>query len=124
MRNLRWGALAIGVVAGLGVTAVAAIILFVFGVRPSSDARGIPFIFIQFLGQLAAGYVAGTFAKPEVYHGSQAALLLFVVTTVLTLATGGEPSIFALFFSGFVALVIGAAGGVLVGATRLPDPQD
>ena len=121
MGHLRWGALAIGVMAGLGVTALAALALFALGLRPTSEESGIPFIFVQFTGQLAAGYVAGRFGTPEVFHGSQAALALFLVTTMLTLATGGEPSVYTLFFSGFIALVVGAAGGVLAAATRDPE---
>ena len=109
----------IGAAAGLGLTAVIALGLFVAGFRPSTDAEGVPFIFTQFLGQLVAGAVAGRLAPPhEAYHGSQAGLALFAITTALTLAAGGSPSVATMFFSAVVALIIGAAGGVLAVLTR------
>ncbi len=50
--------------------------------------------------------------------------MLFGVTTALTLAAGGTPSIAAIFFSAIVALVIGAAGGVLAVMTRQARGRD
>jgi len=114
--EIRWGSIALGAIAGLGITAVLALVLFVLGARPEADSGGIAFIFVQFLGQVAAGYVAGRFAGPhEAFHGSQAGLGLYLVTAALTLATGGEPTIPTILFSAVVALVLGAAGGVLSG---------
>ena len=114
MSPTRWSAVVIGTAVGLGVTAVVAFVLFIAGLRPSANAEGAAFIFTQFMGQLVAGAVAGRLAPPhELHHGSQAGLMLFAVTTALTLAAGGSPSVATIFFSALVALVIGAAGGVL-----------
>jgi len=117
--RIRWGAIALGAFAGLGLTAIIAVILFAFGVRPSGDAGGAAFVFVQFTGQVAAGWVAGRFATPtEAFHGSMAGLTLYAVTAALTLAAGGTPGIGALAFSAVVAAVLGAAGGVLAGERR------
>ncbi len=119
MSGTRWSAIVIGAGAGLGLAAIVAFALFIAGLRPDADAEGVVFIFTQFVGQLTAGFVAGRLAPPhEAHHGSQAALSLFAVTTALTLATGGSPSIAAIFFGAVVALVIGASGGVLAVMTR------
>ncbi len=115
----------IGAAAGLGLTAIITLGLFVAGLRPSTDAEGAAFIFTQFLGQLVAGGVAGRLAPPrETYHGAQAGLTLFAVTTALTLAAGGSPSVATMFFSAIVALVIGSAGGVLAVVTRPQGERD
>ena len=125
LSRTRWSAVVFGAAAGLGATAVIALVLFVAGLRPSTDAEGAAFIFTQFLGQLLAGTVAGRLAPPqEIYHGSQAGLMLFGVTTALTLAAGGSPSVATIFFGAVVALVIGAAGGVLGMMTRPPESAD
>ena len=114
MTNVRWGSVLIGVLAGLGITAVAALGLFLIGARPEISEGGAAFVFVQFLGQVAAGYVAGRFASPaEAFHGSQAGLFLYAVTAALTLATGGDPGVATILFSAIVAMVLGSAGGVL-----------
>ena len=119
MPAIRWGAVLIGAMAGLGITAAIALGLFLVGIRPSADASGVVYIFGSFFGQLAAGYVGGRFAAPtEAYHGSLAGLLLFALTAVLTLASGGVLGLAALLFGGVVALVLGSAGGVLAGQQR------
>ena len=119
MSGFRWGAIVIGVLAGLGITAAAALALFLAGARPRADAGGIAFIFAQFFGQVAAGYVTGRFASPlEAFNGAQAGLLLYAVTAVLTLSAGGSPGPGVLLFSAAIAMVLGAAGGVLAADRR------
>ncbi len=104
----------VGAAAGLGITAALALALFVAGLRPDGTGASAAFIFAQFSGQVAAGYVGGRFGRPlEAYHGSQAALLLFAVTTALTMIAGGAPGPLTILLSGIVALVLGSAGGVL-----------
>ncbi len=105
--------------AGLGLTAVLASILFAFGLRPDDVGDSLAFIFVQFFGQLSAGYVAGRFSHPaEAFHGSQAGLALYGLTAILTLSTGGEPGLATIVLSAFVALVVGSAGGVLAAQLR------
>ncbi len=111
----------IGAAAGLGCTAVLAVLLFVAGLRTDATGETAVYIFAQFTGQFFAGVVGGRLGRPhEVYHGSQAALALYATTAILTLAAGGSPGPAVLALSGVVALVIGAAGGVLAGAAARP----
>ena len=113
---VNWGAVLVGALAGLGVTAVVAVVMFAFGVRPDAHSGGIAFIFIQFVGLFVAGIVAGRFSHPtEFQAGSLAALGLFLVTSVLTMVTGGEPAVATIVFGAVVAFILGAAGGVLAG---------
>lgn len=121
MPAIRWGAVLIGVMAGLGITSAVALVLYLTGVRPSADAGGAAFIFSSFFGQVVAGYVAGRFSSPaEALNGSQAGLGLYAVTALLTLATGGELGFGVLVFGAVVGMVLGAAGGVLAGHFRDP----
>lgn len=119
MSRTPWGAVVVGAVAGLGLTAASAIVLFVAGLRTDTTGGAAAFVFAQFLGQLCAGYVGGRFGRPlEPHIGAQAALALFAVATALSVAAGGAPGIATLLLGGAVALVIGAAGGVLAAAGR------
>ncbi len=104
----------VGAAAGLGLTAALAILLFAAGARTASTGGAATFVFAQFAGQFGAGYVGGRFGRPlEAHHGAQAALVLFAITTALSVATGGGAGPLTLLLGGLVALVIGAAGGVL-----------
>ncbi len=126
MTRTRWGAVAVGAAAGLGFTAVIAVALFAGGLRPERSAEGAAFIFVQFLGQLAAGAVGGRLAgAAPAYHGSYAALALYAVSMAVTLAAGRDPGAGAILLGAVVALVIGAAGGVLgsMGAARPPEAE-
>ncbi len=125
MSRTRWGVVFVGAAAGLGLTAVGALLLFAAGLRPDRSAEGAAFIFVQFLGQLAAGVVGGRLGHPlALYHGSQAALLLFAVSMAVTLAAGGDPGVPTIVFSAVVAVVIGGAGGVLGGMRRRPPGRE
>lgn len=119
MSRVAWGGVLIGALAGLGITAALGIAAFAAGLRVGEgtvvDAA---FILIQLFGQFAAGVFGGRFGgSPEAWHGALAALLLYSVTAVISLAGGAEAGPFVLGASGLVALVIGSAGGVL-GARR------
>ncbi len=104
----------VGAAAGLGLTAALAVVLFASGLRTGTSGGAAMFVFAQFAGQFGAGYVGGRFGRPlEAHHGAQAALLLFAVTTALSVATGGVAGPLTLLLGGMVALVIGGAGGVL-----------
>lgn len=119
MPAIRWGAVVVGAMAGLGITFAVALALFVAGTRPSATAGGVLFIFGSFLGQVVAGYVAGRFSAPnEAFHGSQAGLALYAVTAALTLAAGGELGFAVVLFGAIVAMILGSAGGVMAGHQR------
>ncbi len=107
-----------GAAAGLGITSALALALFLAGMRTETTGGTATFVFAQFLGQFGAGYVGGRFGRPlAAHHGAQAALVLFAVTTVLSVAVGGAPGLLTLLLGGLVALTIGGAGGVLATAT-------
>lgn len=112
--NFNWGAIALGAMTGLGAALMAFLILGVTGILDSTNAA-IPVVFLQFLSQLLAGYVAARFAgRDAVIHGSFAALLLYLVGSTITLAAAPDAVgrvTLALF--AVVAAVVGAAGGLL-----------
>ena len=115
MPNINWGGVVIGAVAGLGITAALAIVLFAAGVRPGdSTAAQMGFIIVLFAGETIAGFVGGRFGRPtEAFHGSLSALALFAVFAATSLAAGGEVSPGVVLMSGLVAMVLGTAGGAL-----------
>jgi putative membrane protein (TIGR04086 family) len=93
---------------------IAFLVLGITGVVDSpSDA--VPLIFLQFLGLLTAGYVAGRLAgRDRVVHGGFAGLAVFAVATVITLAAGSDSaSPLVVAFTGVLAAVLGSAGGAL-----------
>lgn len=112
--NLNWGAIALGAMTGLGAALMAFLILGITGILDSSNAA-IPVVFLQFLAQLLAGYVAARFAgRDTIIHGSFAALLLYLVGSTITLAAApGDVGLVALALFAVVAAVVGAAGGLL-----------
>ncbi len=119
MPPIRWGAVLVGAMAGLGITSAVALMLYAIGVRDDAAGGSVLLITSSFLGQLLAGYVAGRFAAPdEAFNGSQAGLALFAVTAALSLATGISLGFGVLVFGAVVAMVLGAAGGVLAGHQR------
>jgi len=116
MTTVNWGSVAVGGIAGIGAAVVLAIpVLIVAG----SDGFGAQasLILVGFVGQMVAGYFGGRFAGTDhAIHGGLAALLSYLVTAAIAIATGQEPPIATLAFSGLVALVLGSAGGVLAAA--------
>ncbi len=97
----------------------ALLLLLVMGITGVVDSRddAIALIFLQFLGLVIAGYVAGRFAgRDHALHGGYAGIVLFAVATAITLAADpGSASLLVITFSGVLALVLGTAGGVLAG---------
>lgn len=80
-----------------------------------SPSDAVPLLFLQFAGLIGAGYVAGRLAGiNRVLNGGYAGLLLFVVATGITLAADPDSaSPVVLAFTGFLAVVLGSAGGAL-----------
>lgn len=101
---------------GLAGALLVFLVLGITGVVESRDDT-IALIFLQFLGLVLAGFVAGRLARRDrALHGGYAGLSLFAVATALTLATSpGSASPFVIGFTGVLALVLGTAGGVLAG---------
>jgi hypothetical protein len=114
--RLNWGAVAIGGIAGIGSAVVLAVPIRLLAGTSGFGPLAL-LILVGFAGQMIGGYVAGRFAGTEqAAHGGLAALLSYLVTAAIAIATGQEPPITTLVFSGVVALVLGSAGGVLAAA--------
>ncbi|MDH3425256.1 MAG: hypothetical protein OEM22_01165 [Acidimicrobiia bacterium] len=115
MPKINWGGVLIGAVAGLGITAALAIVLFAAGIRPDdSTPAQMGFILVLFAGETIAGFVGGRFGRPtEPLHGSLSALALFAVSAATSLATGSDVSPAVIGMSALVAMVLGTAGGAL-----------
>lgn len=107
-RELRWGAIAVGSVAGLVVTLLAFIFLGVSGLV-TVDRGQIWLLFIQFLALVVAGYVAGRLTAIPAVHGGMAGILTAVVSGIVSsrLSTIGIAALT------LVAAVLGVSGGVL-----------
>ena len=121
--RLNWGAIAVGGIAGIGAAVVLALPIRLLAGSEGFSALAL-LILAGFVGQLVAGYVGGRFAGPAAHateggpaaHGGLAALLAYLVTAAISIATGQDPPVTTLVFSGVVALVLGSAGGVLAAA--------
>lgn len=116
--RLNWGAVAVGGISGIGAAVLLAVPVRLLGGTEGFAPLAL-LILVGFVGQMVAGYVAGRFAgTDQAGHGGLAALLAYLVTAAIAIATGQEPPITTLVFSGVVALVLGSAGGVLAAARQ------
>ena len=100
-----------------------ALLLFlVMGIAGLVDSASdtVPLLFLQILGLVGAGYVAGRLAgRDRELHGGYAGLLLFAVATGITLAANPDSvSVIVIAFTGFLALVLGSVGGALARMTE------
>ncbi len=85
---IRWGAVAIGAMAGLVVALLAFIFLGVTGLI--APGRGdIILLFIQFLSLVVAGYVGGRLSDAPEVHGGLAALLGALISGLISITNGG-----------------------------------
>ncbi len=108
---IRWGAIAVGAMAGLVVALVAFILLAVSGLV-APDRGEILLLFIQFLALVVAGYVAGRLSDSPEVHGGLAALLSAFVSGLISLTSTQVPLVGIITLT-LVAAVLGSAGGVL-----------
>lgn len=109
--TIRWGAVAIGAMAGLVVALLAFILLGVSGVI--APGRGeIILLFVQFLSLVIAGYVAGRLSDSPEITGGLAALLSAFVSGLISITSTDVP-IAGVITLTLVAAVLGSAGGVL-----------
>lgn len=114
--SLNWGSVAVGGIAGIGAAVILAIPVLVVAGSKGFGGQAL-LILAGFIGQMVAGYFGGRFAGTDhALHGGLAALLAYLVTAAIAIATGQDPPIATLAFSGLVALVLGSAGGVLAAA--------
>ncbi len=111
MPAIRWGAIAVGAMAGLVVALVAFIFLAVSGLV-TPDRGEILLLFIQFLALVVAGYVAGRLSDSPEVHGGLAALLSAFVSGLISLTSTQVPLVGIITLT-LVAAVLGSAGGVL-----------
>jgi hypothetical protein len=105
--------------AGLGGGMSAFLVLGIIGFV-DSPSDSVALLFLQFLALVGSGYVAGRFAGREpVRHGGYAGLLVFMVSSGITLAADpGSGDLLVIAFTGLVAVALGSAGGVLIGVRR------
>jgi hypothetical protein len=115
---LNWGAIAVGGIAGLGAGVVLAIPVIAAMGSGGFGAQAL-LILVGFAGQLIAGFTGGRFAgRTQAAHGGLAALAVYLVTAAIAIASGADPGVGTLLFSGVVALVLGSAGGILAVGRR------
>ena len=108
---IRWGAVAVGGMAGTVFALLAFIFLGIAGLV-SPDRGEIFLLFLEFLALVVAGYVAGRLSDSAEIHGGLAGLLTALITGLISLSSSEVP-ILGLVTLAIVATVLGSAGGVL-----------
>ena len=112
---IRWGAILIGAIAGLGAAAVPAGLLLALGVADTGTLGGqAVLVTLGFVAQFVAGYLAArlaTTARPV--NGGLAAIALYAVVAMISMTAGGDPEPATLAFGSAVALLLGTLAGVL-----------
>ena len=109
---IRWGAIAVGAMAGLVVALLSFIFLGISGIVTANRGE-IFLLFLQFLALVIAGYVAGTLSDTAELHGGLAGLLAALVTGLISLSSRQDVPIAGLVTIAVAAAVLGTAGGVL-----------
>ena len=100
--------------AGIGAALLAFLILGVTGIADAGTGAAL-LIFLQYLAQVAGGYLAGRLApSARVFHGGMAGLLMAAVGAAIGLGFSGDESNLGLVVLALViALTSGSAGGAL-----------
>ncbi|MBT8163984.1 MAG: hypothetical protein HKO82_02300 [Acidimicrobiia bacterium] len=115
---MHWGPVLAGVVAGFVIGSV--IGLIISGFVPDGSGQQVLLVLLSFLIELGAGFVAGRFSPDsQALNGSQSALLLYLVASVIALTNGAN--LVVLIIGAALALVIGTMGGILAIAVE-PQP--
>ena len=113
--RVYWGPVLAGVVAGFVIGSVTGLIIS--GIVPDGAGQQVLLVLLSFLIELGAGFVAGRFSPDsQALNGSQSALLLYLVASVIALTNGAN--LFVLVIGAALALVIGTMGGVLAMAAE------
>jgi putative membrane protein (TIGR04086 family) len=111
--TLQLGVIVMGALTALAFALFAYLALGVTGLVDRDSGRAI-LVFLQYLSQLVAGFVAGRLTgASRVLHGSLAALLLLVITVAISVARDPAAALPYFVVLGLIAIVIGAAGGAL-----------
>ncbi len=113
--RVYWGPVLAGVVSGFVIGSVFGLIISVL--VPDGAGRQVLLVLLSFLIELGAGFVAGRFSlDSEPLNGSQSALLLYLVASVIALSGGA--GLLVLIIGAALALAIGTMGGFLAIAVR------
>ena len=114
MRLYR-GPILIGAAAAFAVGSILAVPLTAF--LSDSAGRQVLLVLVLFAIEFLAGFLAGRFSPDsEALNGSQAALLLHLLGSVIALSNGA--GLVALVLSAALALLVGTMGGVLALAAK------
>jgi hypothetical protein len=110
IRELHWAGIAFGTATGL----ITSYLLFVMSGPLGGNL--IAQLTIQFLGFIAAGYVAGRFSLAhQIVAGRIASLLLFFFVAVVTISAGATANLLGLALLGVLAIAGGATGAKWAG---------
>ncbi|MBT8202811.1 MAG: hypothetical protein HKN74_01120 [Acidimicrobiia bacterium] len=113
--RLKWGPVLIGAGAGFLIGSVVGVAMV--GLLPGGTGLDALLVLLSFLIEFGAGFVAGWLSPgSEALNGSQAALLLYALASLIAL-TGGA-SLLVLIVGAALALAIGTMGGILAVALR------
>lgn len=113
--SIRWGAILVGVVAGIGFLAVPAGLLLALGVADTGTLLGqTVLVAIGFVAQFLAGYVAARVASAgRPLTGGLTAVALYAAVGVISISAGDQPGALTLAVGAAVALLLGTSAGVL-----------
>ncbi len=113
--RVYWGPVLAGVVSGFILGSVLGLVIT--GFVPDGSGQQILLVLLSFVIELGAGFVAGRFSpNSEALNGSQSALLLYLVASVIALTNGAN--LLVLIIGAALALAIGTLGGVLAMAAN------
>jgi len=108
--RLYWGPVVTGAVAGFVLGSVLGLVIS--GFIPDSAGRQVLLVLLSFVIELGAGFLAGRFSPDsQALNGSQSALLLYLVASMIALTNGAN--LLVLIIGATLALAIGTMGGIL-----------
>ena len=113
MRELHWSGIVFGAVGGLAVS------LLLFAISGPIGTNIVGQLAIQFIGFTTAGFVAGRLSLVQTaLAGRIAALLLLLITGVLTISLGADSNVLGLILLGALAIAGGTFGAAVAEKRR------